>query len=1006
MIKIYFSGVFIAFALGSLSAQSFLNGVNPFPDKLQSVDTIKILAVMADFQIDNDGATFGNGKFGTIYSKDYGTNILDPLPHNKEYFEAHLLFAKNYFTKVSKGKVHIEYTVLPDTVTLSKTMRNYSQPSNSTDFTPVADLSKEVWTRVDQKFPGFNFAQYNLFAIFHAGVGRDITLPGSLGNERDIPSLYLSQKSLQNIYGSSFDGFPVSNGSFKINNSMILPETESRELTSLGSTFLFEISINGLLAASIASHLGLPDLFDTKTGLSAIGRFGLMDGQAIFAYNGIFPPEPSAWEKIYLGWEQPTVIDPLPGIFNITVAAKEIASSTDASIIKIPINSSEYFLIENRIRDANADGAKITYILNGQTLTKTFPKDTSGFRSFSVDSVDGVVINVDEYDWAVPGNGIVIWHIDENVINAKLAENKINTDKNNRGVDVEEADGIQDIGEQFTTLLGDIVIGEGSSEDFWFSNNPSLLYENKFTKDSRPNSNSNANANSLINISSFSPIANRMTFRLAYGDSIVKPIFNLKFENSNNINSLIVIEDGESLRFGLLDGMNLLITNQNGIRESILDFSEFYKVASTRIDNSFYVIGGHFNKINFWIKSDSLISRGTFNIPYAISADPVIRENNSQIELIIGTTAGVILIYDLESISSVTPILKDSILVEPLAAISSISVSNNSLYAVANSISPLNPFVSYYYSSHNDKIEFANEVLTQLATTVDGRGKPVSIVLTISNKIFVISQGQIISSFELDNTSPSNLVSLGDIKHDGENYIIRSTESKIEAINLLGTSADNFPFTDPQGIGFIKTPLIADFTGDTKAEIIAATKDGRIFAIDGGTGKVVDGFPISTGGELSCTPILFVNDGKLSIAAINKKNTFAAWQIGANEGKQYWSEENGNNFNSAFVDAASRVNFVNEFFPAGKAYNYPNPVYDGSTFIRYFVTEDSKISIKIFDLAGDFVAELNDNARGGFDNETKWDVGNIQSGVYLARIEANSTSGKSESKVIKIAVVK
>ena len=54
------------------------------------------------------------------------------------------------------------------------------------------------------------------------------------------------------------------------------------------------------------------------------------------------------------------------------------------------------------------------------------------------------------------------------LLTAKLAENQINTDKNNRGVDVEEADGIQDIGEQFTTIFGDVVIGEGSSEDFWF----------------------------------------------------------------------------------------------------------------------------------------------------------------------------------------------------------------------------------------------------------------------------------------------------------------------------------------------------------------------------------------------------------------------------------------------------------------------------------------------------------------------------------------------------------
>jgi len=45
---------------------------------------------------------------------------------------------------------------------------------------------------------------------------------------------------------------------------------------------------------------------------------------------------------------------------------------------------------------------------------------------------------------------------------------------------------------------------------------------------------------------------------------------------------------------------------------------------------------------------------------------------------------------------------------------------------------------------------------------------------------------------------------------------------------------------------------------------------------------------------------------------------------------------------------------------------------------EYYVDEDSKINIKIFDLAGDFVDELNDNAQGGMDNETVWNVSNIQ----------------------------
>lgn len=992
MSKILSSIFFALFVLGSLTAQSFLTKINPFPNTPASQDTIKILAVMVNFQEDKDAATFGKGKFGTIYSKDYGTKILDPLPHNKEYFESHLLFVKNYFNKVSKGKQVITYTVLPDTFSVSKIMRNYSPPSNSNDFLPLADFTSDVWTKADQLYPAFNFSDYNLFAIFHAGVGRDISLPGSLGNERDLPSLYLSPKALQNIYGSSFQGFPVSGGNFKINNSMILPETESRELSSLGSTVLFEITINGLIAASVASHLGLPDLFDTKTGLSAIGRFGLMDGQSIFAYNGIFPPEPSAWEKIYLGWQQPVVIEPAPGTFNINLTANIISTLSDATIVKIPINSSEYYLMENRIRDANSDGAKVTHILNGQTFTKTFLKDTTGFQSFAVDSIDGVIVNVDEFDWALPGNGIVIWHIDENIINSKIADNKINTDKNNRGVDVEEADGIQDIGEQFTTIFGDVVIGEGSSEDFWFNTNLAVLYENKFSKETRPNSNSNGNANSLITISNFSDISNRMTFRLSFGDSIIKPIFLKDITLPDSLNVKLTQLSGSN-KFYMLSGNDLFLFDQNGnFIKSFSQFSSFKPIVHTD-QNRNYIVGVFGTKINLYKTlfdtEFPIVTTDVFNNE-EVSSTPLFSGN----AIILPTKSGKLLQYPFsDTIDSVKTL--DSSATQPI--IKAVFDTSGSYYSYSTN--------SKFYENGNEI--FSASHLKDLILTKNSSGDYVSAVLIGSNRIYYHSSTKgTIADVTYSPQDTIHSLSSGDLKNDGENYIVFTKGKYIEAVNLLGASADNFPFADPMGIGFVGTPLVADFYGDAKSEAIAATKDGRIFAIDGGTGKIVDGFPISVGSELSGTPVLFLNDGKLSLAAIDKNNNFSAWQIGANAGKQNWSQENGNGYNQSFVDAASRSQIVNEFFPTGKAYNYPNPVYDGSTFIRYFVTEDSKISIKIFDLAGDFVAELNANARGGFDNETKWDVGNIQSGVYLARIEANSSSGKSESKVIKIAVVK
>jgi Secretion system C-terminal sorting domain len=979
-----------AISLGSLSAQNFIGRINPFPSishKLSvSNDTLKILAVMVNFQEDKDDATFGNGKFGSIYSKDYGLSILDPLPHDKSYFEAHLLFAKNYFSKVSGGKQNISYHILPDTFSVSKTMRNYSPLPKSDDFISVADFSREVWTKAAQIYPDFDFKDYDIFMIFHAGAGREFSLPGSIGDERDLPSLYLSFDALKKIYGQNFTGFPVSSNTFNITNSMIMPETENRELSSLNGTSLIEISINGLLVSSIASYLGLPDLFDTETGKSAIGRFGLMDGQAIFAYNGLFPPQPSAWEKLYLGWANPVSVN--PGNFNINLAADLAASGNDTTILKVPINSSEYYLLENRIRDTHKDGAIVKYVLGGDTLTKSFEKDATGFYSFETDSVDGVVIDVDEYDWALPGNGIVIWHVDDNIINSKIGDDKINADKQHRGVSVIEADGIQDIGEEFQTIFGDVVIGEGEPKDFWYASNDANFYENKFGKDTRPSSTTNSGANSLITISNFSDISNKMNFKISYGDSLIVPKFSKYLALSSADNHLTNFQNNN---FALLNGSDLFIIDNNGSKiDSIMNFSKF-KPASVLSNNTNYLIGAFNSTLYFYLNDNSTCKLDTVNVGEEITSPPVIINNSNQYKILVGTVNGKILKYSIGSLQDSPQLL------------SSITVSSNSIKKIAAD----NDYYSFITTSElmdkdGNSFQFSSSDSHDLVLTKDKSGNYISI-LNLNDRIYLISNGKEITDFPYQVTTS---FSLADLKQDGENYLIFTNGNKVEAKNLNGANADNFPFEDPLEIGFAGTPLTVDFSGDKNSEIIAATKDGRIFAIDGGSGKVVDGFPISMGTELSSTPSIFEDNGKLSIAVLNNQNNFSAWNIGAAEGTIFWSEENGNNFNSSFIGTANNSNHINEFFPKDRAYNYPNPVYDNETNIHYYVSENSKINIKIFDLVGDYVTELNDNARGGLDNETVWKVNDIQSGVYLARIEAVGSSGKTESNIIKIVIIK
>ena len=87
---------------------------------------------------------------------------------------------------------------------------------------------------------------------------------------------------------------------------------------------------------------------------------------------------------------------------------------------------------------------------------------------------------------------------------------------------------------------------------------------------------------------------------------------------------------------------------------------------------------------------------------------------------------------------------------------------------------------------------------------------------------------------------------------------------------------------------------------------------------------------------------------------------------------------------------------TSEFFPASRAYNWPNPVdraHGYKTHIRYYVKNPANVHIRIFDLAGDQVTEFDGPGAGGLDNEVDWNVANIQSGIYFARIEAALAKG-------------
>jgi len=1019
----------LAFGLGSIYAQSFLGKLNQYPSKeikrFAPTDTLKILAVMADFQEDIDDAKFGNGKFESIYSEEYGSEILDPLPHDKNYFENHLKFVQNYYAKVSDGKLNISFTILDEIVTVSQTMRNYTPPLDDVnDHTPLGEYAEEVWELADQQYPNVDFSQYDLFFILHAGVGKDISLPTSLGNERDLPSVYLSPKSLQNIFGPDFTGFPVNGGSFNITNSAILPETESREINGFDGITLIELTTNGLIAATVGSYLGLPDLFNTETGRSAIGRFGLMDGQSMFTYSGIFPPEPSAWEKMSLEWVTPTEIALDDAKLNLV--NRYVAEMGDTTLIKIPINATEYYLIENRKRDALKDGSTVTYITNGETYTVTFERDYENYIFYNVDTLKGVILDVDEHDWALPGGdrnsvietfedlGLIIWHIDERIIDENYETNTVNNDKYARGVAIVEADGIRDIGETFQTVFGETVVGEGTKEDTWYKKNPAEYYENKFSVDTKPKAESNSKTNSLITLTDISEISNSMSFNLSYGSEFIDLIGNFSLNTRYTIDLLhdesskfdwlsSVFNGNEIVHFasswGFIskfdsEGNFLVRPRRVGVRP--YDASYSLKAAIVGGSGKEVLIKTYRDRLSVYFfenHSYTLITSSLEKERYTTS--PVIlSQTDNLIEFIIGTESGVIEKHSVD-INSQTISFLDSnkIFTTP---VKQIALLDNGYNAISD---------EYYWSSNfgvNDSPIDLGEGAIQLVNTKTG-AEEISVIQT-ENGLITISNLNEIS--EIRNTDSVTTFALTDLKNDGSNHIIQNNGLNLEGVNLTGAESNNFPIQDEFASSFTSSPLSVDLNNDEVADVITFTTNGKILAVDGITGKMIDGFPISSGGKVSTIPTVFTENGRTALGVITEQNQFMSWNISQYDGKQYWTEENGSASNSSSVAAASANEATREFFPQSKAYNWPNPVYDGVTNIRYFVAEDSKAEVTIFDLAGDLVAKLSGTGIGGFDNEIVWDVNDIQSGVYFAQLEVTSNSGKTGTKIIKIAIIK
>ncbi len=970
-------------------------------------DSVRVLAIMVEFEKDNDPQTTGDGSFEMTGS----LTQIDPPPHDSLYFVNKLLFSKNYFQKVSNNKLKISGAVFGQSkkIKLSKKMSEYSPPTNSNDNRKLAELAQESWQLADAIYPEIDFSNYDVFLIFHAGAGRDIDLIGSLGynpTPYDIPSLYLDSSSFAAALGV-FSGISVDNGNVLIKNTIILPETESREISTASGKQKLQLSINGILVASIGSFLGLPDLFDTKTGRSGIGQFGLMDGAGIFAFSGLFPPEPCAWEKIWLGWANPILINSSSS--NLTIPAVGLTSAGDDIIYKIPISQSEYFLIENRNRDPESNGQWLR-IINGSLDTIIyFDKDKSNFNYLNVDGISGSVVDAENFDWAVigytdgtgkyDGGGILIWHIDENVIQGGMKTNTVNADIKRRGVDLMEADGSKDIGQKYESMSAGAGTENGDPLDCWFAGNSSPVYKNIFDEKSFPNSNSNTGAVSLITIKNFSNRSPQMTFSVEFGNNILKKDLALsrQFSSANTFptstaNNIYLSVDGGITP--LNNNGQTFINDPLGILSKTKTNS---KTAVYQTSNENILVSVGDSTINiFRINPQGDFVRYTRKILSEFSTAPCFIQSDT-LSIVVGASNGSIYQFD-----TLANILNAKIGAGyPITSITQLPNSNSGY--------------DFYYASYNQLFSRTDSITLPdksnnwiLAGAVAPKGNNF-IVAALKNGSIILAYDAKLSQkyFEISlPTTSIQEIAIADIDNDGEKDIIIMSLRNIYALNRNGFMLDGFPIYAKATL--TGTPLIVDFDGDYSPDIISYTEDGNLWVYDN-KGKLFSGFPIQATAPGKIYPCAYITStNKLGMAAVSELGSLDALYTNTtiSPNSLLWSQQNGNAQNTNADFSLSTIKPISaEFFPKSRVYNYPNPVYSTSTNIRFYTAENAEIIVTILDLTGVKVTELRGRNIGGMDGELKWDVTKIQSGVYYARVEAIN-SQKSEVAFIKISVVK
>lgn len=381
--------------------------------------------------------------------------------HDSLFFDHMISKVSDYFTTVSGGRLDINYTVHGRAINLPAPMGFYgNDPVRGEQ--PILMASQVV----DSLGAEIDLATFDTIILVHAGAGEETDILGN--SPEQIFSTYLDPDDFAAAVEDSIlaqpylpaPGFPAGTG---IDRVLILPETEQQDpfggfgggFGSLG-VYCFEFGLHlGMLSLSDFTPSGRPDS-------QGIGQYGLM-GYGLFVGLGFIPPHPCAFNKMLMGWLDPYDAPAQDGGRHYLTPSE--SPHDPLACARVDITGQEYWLLEYRLQDPNGDRRySFGDDKNGNGLPDFYDMDSTigggiptGKFDAATDSLERVIDA--EWDFAMSensarefgelgwGSGVYVWHIDEGVIADVFdaPRNLFNADAGRKSVDLEEADGIQDL---------------------------------------------------------------------------------------------------------------------------------------------------------------------------------------------------------------------------------------------------------------------------------------------------------------------------------------------------------------------------------------------------------------------------------------------------------------------------------------------------------------------------------------------------------------------------------